>query len=452
MRGNAEIAGKAQATKKASEQTEAAAKTSITIGGDGRVSIKNADPSLLNGTQDAEVEQAFNAPKQEVEKSLAQRDADNDPLAPAYDTASKAVGYRIPRASDPDILEKLQSEDGIRALTSEMGGSKRDADAAIKALKQQRISLPQMRERVAAYRLQKFQAIQKTLQGPLDESQDIQRRNASAGVASEKARKERTDRLTKIVTETDLSETPEAEWSGVIEKSFGEPLSEFEKARVGQKGRKDVAKAFETFANKDADALGQFESAEAAATAFGRSLSDVQRERLIANWKAARGKVLKAERDESFKIEREANNARREVRMAQNADLRARAEARLERREKRLLTDAEKKERSGAVNRILKQIDKNNAEIIKNVREFRMKADDTEKPLTAAQKKYLMDRTNELKANNQRLAAELPQHGVKLKNQPKPQAEYVTQAEYDALIKGGETAESLARENIRLRK
>lgn len=195
MRGNAMVQGQEQAKSVASDQMDANVKTTVTLkanpnGGEPIVTVKDAPASLLNGTQQQDVTDAHDKPRLAVEAKLAPASApaqDQSPAAPVYDAIDKTLGYHVPRPSDPDIAEKLKTPEGIRALTIEMGGKAKDAEPAIRALKEGRITTDYMRDHVAAHRTAKLNAIYAQIKAPLDEAQDITERGGKGREESRKA-------------------------------------------------------------------------------------------------------------------------------------------------------------------------------------------------------------------------------------------------------------------------
>lgn len=312
MRGNAEMASQQQAKRLVGEQMDAAAKTSLTITPNG-ISIKNADPSLLNGTQQQDLDDAINTPHLSVAAAMdngAQAAGPDDPLEPVFAIADKHLGFRVPRPSDPDIAAKLKTPEGIRELTIEMGGTPQDADKAIRALRDGRLTVSAMRERVAAYRTKKLAAIQDTIQKPLDEAQDIQKRASDLRTLEENQlrqreqdqRAERKDYLARLddaVKNTDFSVMDPSEWRKAIEEQVG-PVSDYAAARIERKGQQDVAKALNAFMNTDKDQLGLYKSFDEAKRSFGRTMTPQQEAQFKSNWMAARGAyTLKQEKDQA---------------------------------------------------------------------------------------------------------------------------------------------------------
>lgn len=446
MRGNAEMASQQAARKVATAQMDANDKTSVTIK-NGRVTIKDADPALLDGTQQQDLQRAADAPHEAVDKALGTP----DPLEPIYAVVDRTLHRRIPRPSDPDISEKLNTPEGIRALTLEIGGTEAHAREAVKMLREGKTTRERMTANVQAYRMKNLQSIVKSLKEPLNEAQDLAKRSDDELKSQIASQKERTGRLETIFKETDLADTPQTDWHTTVEKELGAPLTDFEKARVEQKGRRDVAKALDAFMNKDADALGQFASTDEALRAFGRPVSTEQRDRLDANWKAARRKVVTEDKRLAMADEASARASRAEIRAMQSAERAARTEQRMERVAQRQLTQAEKNERHGKIQNVLKQIDENNKEIIKNARELANSA-----KLAPEDAAWLRDRRVMLRSENLRLANSLGQYGVVMKTKPKAappkQPQYVDQEHWDKLIKSGFTEQQLAADGIVLKK
>lgn len=429
MRGNAEMASGAAAKRVASEQMDAAEKTSITIDRKG-VTVKNADPSLLNGTQDQEVKDAADAPHLNVESSItdmkAAESGDDDPLAPIYDAASKHLGYRVPRPSDRDIAEKLQTPDGIRELTREMGGTDRDADAAIRALRDGKITVQQMRERVAAFRVSNFGAIQEAIKKPLDEAQDIQQNERQERTENRLQRQQYIEARNQLLDQKNIMQFgseqefvanassamdavgglragDEALLARAYRTERAKVLGDRVKSLSGEEGRLaiqsygDTPEEIERFVDEQAGAqnLSEFERTRFRRTAKG-----------LIEWRTDQ------ERKEVEAADRAARAERSEIRAIQTA---ARAEAtaaRSERTENRTIERAEKTEKQGKIDDILKGIDANNKEIIKNNREIVKPGSEISKQ----EKAYLIQRNRALQVATDDLADELEKFGVKLKS------------------------------------
>jgi hypothetical protein len=74
MRGNAELQGQEEVKREVKKQDDGLSKTSLTFNADGTATIKNVDPTMLNPTAAAtNVQQAYEAPKLNVERALEQQ-------------------------------------------------------------------------------------------------------------------------------------------------------------------------------------------------------------------------------------------------------------------------------------------------------------------------------------------------------------------------------------------
>lgn len=345
MRGNAEMAGNAQAKKVASDQMDANAKTSVTVtapkipGDEPTLTIKNATPSLVNHTQDQDVQDAHAAPHLAVASALAapaapaQPNLAGDPTE-TYDLIDKTLGYHVPRPNDPDVAEKLKTPQGIRDLTLEMGGTKHHADQAIDAIRRGNLTIDGMRERVTAFRAQRLSAMyEKAVKGPLDESQQIaQRQQAEADRQATESRQKQTqiDTETKsagarkqaLLDKTDLSliapDKLEETLKGMSDDEW--TPRDLMRARIVQ--QQHVNKAFADFTgNAEKYALGTYQSWDEAKKAFGHPLNAQQDVQGQAAWKAAHAYSMRKEKDDT------AMQALREARLERIRDQIERASA-----------------------------------------------------------------------------------------------------------------------------
>lgn len=157
MRGNAEMQGQAQARSLVRDQMTKASKTSVTLRPDGMVDLKGVDPSILNGTQDVEVTEAYEAPRRAVEQSLS-----GTPPASTQVPSAEAASRELPTRPDEvaayekmyafvdaaltrdgqspwprpyDVDELLQDPDGVRRITRLLGGTAKDAEENVRSMK-----------------------------------------------------------------------------------------------------------------------------------------------------------------------------------------------------------------------------------------------------------------------------------------------------------------------------
>lgn len=449
MRGNAEMASQSGVKRVAEKQAEQNAKTSIKINPGGTVDIKNADPAVFDGTQQQEVQDAQDAPHVAVESALATTTATDDPLAPVYDIADKHLGYRVPRPSDPDIPEKLKTPDGIRELTQEMGGTAKDADAAIRAMRDGRLTVTDMRERVAAFRAKKFEAIQKTISPALNEVQDIEKGKRDASSESRLVADQRFRVRNQLLDQANTMQFGSVdEYLASAEKTMADVggfragdreqfasayrstrakvLGDRVRALSGDEGKK----AIESYEDTPED-IQRFVDDQAGVA----NLTEFERNRLARVAKGLLEDKSDRQRKETQSIAAEARREAREVRSviaseraAAEASRKNRIEERAEDREARIT-------RQSVVTPLAKRLEELADKIRKNDIEH---AKATTSP---AEKKALQKQ-------NREMLAELRDK----RDQLSALVTFVDQADYDALIAAGHTPASIAADGIRLRK
>ena len=321
MRSAAAVQGQEQAKKVANEQQTANAKLSVTMtanpnGGPPLVNVKNAPADLLNGTQADDVKRAYAEPKEQVERKLSASGIESTPMKPdpALEEAAAALdsnfGYRVARPWDPDIAEKLKSEDGIRALAEEMGDKnpKATAKQAFKQLRGGTARAEAVIRRVQDYRAQQIQKQSQTLQSTLGQIEakkdhdEQQRRLREQFDATERQRilARKKDIIEKtpysLVDPGKLRETLEAE------NDTGVPFTEFEFRRAELRAQQTIAKDFEEFtSNAERFALGRYETWDEAKSAFGHRLSPQQEAIGRARWDSARKYVVQQDRAAAMK-------------------------------------------------------------------------------------------------------------------------------------------------------
>lgn len=327
MRGNAEMAGQAKAKQVASDQADANDKTSITLKG-GKVTIKDADPSLIDGMQDQQVQEAYNAPHVAVANALSQQQAPQQAAAPdtagIYDLVDKTVGHHVPRPTDPDIDEKLKTPEGIRALTLEIGGTRDHANRAVKEVARGQLSPQKIRETVQNWRAQNLSSLYaKSVKGPLDEAQQIgERKRAETDRQTTESRLKQTQldaekktvyaKQNASIKGIDFSMVPAGEgnagWRQAADDAndSGVPYTKEQYAIIERKAARDVEKSFDEFtSNADRFALGTYDTWEQAKGAFGHQLSPQQDAVGKARWEAAHTYVEKLDRDSAMKAKKD---------------------------------------------------------------------------------------------------------------------------------------------------
>jgi hypothetical protein len=339
MRGAAKVQGQEQAKSIASKQAAANSKMSITMkpgepGDPPFVTVKDAPADLLNGTQAADVEEAYTRPGRQVEAKIASAQPKqaaaqapavqapttppppDHPLEQAATLVDQSLGYRIARPWDPDIAEKLKSEDGIRQIAEEMGDKNPGATAhqAWRQIQHGKVSAQAVQQRVANFRLQKLEAESNRIEAAMAPA--ARQATAAQAAADRKANEERLlrnqtdaeqaaankEKLDWLRT-TDLSTIDPDKLEEAAQASTNAPWTERDLYRAKLKQQQDVNKAFLDYTDtkKDTFALGSQPSWEAAKAAFGHPLTPQQDTIGKARWQAARAYAVNKAKDESQK-------------------------------------------------------------------------------------------------------------------------------------------------------
>lgn len=348
MRGAAAVQGQEQAKAVAKSQQDGKAKMTVTMkqspdGGAPLVTVKDAPVDLLNGTQQQDLTNAYNTPKEQVEQKLsgsaaqpaqpAQSPQPAQPGAPqatapttqppadhSLEQAAAAVdaslGYRIARPWDPDIKEKLKSEAGLRQIAEEMGDRDPRATAhqAWRQLQHGKISEQAVIQRVANFRLQRIEGESQHLEAAMAPAErQTARAQAEADRKATEARLQRSqadaetaagnkEKLDWLKT-TDLSTIAPEELEQTARASTNAQWNASEINRARLKQQQDVNKAFLDYTDtkKDTFALGNQPTWAAAKKAFGHPLTPGQDSMGEALWQAAHNYTVRKQNDEDMK-------------------------------------------------------------------------------------------------------------------------------------------------------
>lgn len=338
MRGAARVQGQEQAKKVATKQADANSKMSITMkpgepGDPPFVTVKDAPADLLNGTQAADLKEAYDRPGRQVEAKIAAKGqqqatpaaappAVQPPTIPPADAApphptdvvDQTLGFHLPRGADSDIAEKLKTSDGIRQLNYELGGTEEHAKITIGALAKGKITAAEIHDRVALYRERRYAQVHEEIQAPIDAAQRVaDRRQAEADRRANEQRllQNQSDAETKAANEeklgwlraTDLSTIDPEKLEETAQASTNAPWTRNDLNRARLKQQQDVNKAFLDYTDtkKDTFALGSQPTWEAAKAAFGHPLTPQQDTIGKARWQAARAYALRKSQDEDLK-------------------------------------------------------------------------------------------------------------------------------------------------------
>lgn len=350
MRGAAKVQGQEQAKKVAASQQASNAKMTVTMkpGAAGEaplVTVKDAPADLLNGTQQADLKQAYDSPTSQVESKLSAagigaqpaaestdnpsqsapsaptiRPAQDHPLEQAASAVDAAKGYRLPRPWDSDIKEKLKSEEGLRAIAEEMGdpNPKADAHRAWRQFQKGIATPDDVAQRVAdfrAHRIEKESQLLEATMGPAQAEQDRQDRLAFAKEEERRRLKTQTDAELKAGNDEKLSwlkgfdtahlspdqleatarSATQAEWTA----------SDINRLKLKHQG--DIRNAFDKFTDgahkEDVFSLGTYDSWEEAKRSLEyESEITPEMDRVGAvRWKAAHRYAINKAKDETAK-------------------------------------------------------------------------------------------------------------------------------------------------------
>jgi len=364
MRGNGEMQAQAQVKKVAGEQMDSTSRMTVTMkpnptGGVPLVTVKDAPADLLNQTREADVKNAYDAPRKNVEDRLRQygfspKTSDVQPS----DVDSFGERYRARRELGGSVLKS--------AIMAGITGGRRDAQL-IQNLKNQRAAqnLATEQKFVDPSRDQDLQEYDQTVVSParlaidaategrqatsqyltarnqlLDQKNIIQygdedsflnsAESAMAPVGGLRvgdrelfARAFRTgrvsflnDRVSRLSgaegkTVIDSYEPGErerfiAEQSGVPPESLNErEVARFSRIFDGLQDNKYTTRLAEV--SKNRDALGTFDSAEEASTALGLDgLPQEKQQQFRADWQAARRAYVRKDQKEQLDLQLKA--------------------------------------------------------------------------------------------------------------------------------------------------
>lgn len=367
MRGAAKVQGQEMAKTVVNRQAANAAALKITMEanpndpGNPLLTIKNVTADKLNGTEAADVQKTYTTPSKQVEAKIASSSSSQTPTQPASPPAPQMqapttpppdghpleqaatlvdqnLGYRMPRPWDPDIAEKLKSEDGIRQLSEEMGDPDPQADAkrAWKQIQSGKVSMQAVQQRVANFRLQRLEAtanrIEQTM-GPAAREAD-RRQTAIDRAENQRQTRERlnqqltdaeikrdNDEKLNWLRSTDLSTIEPDKLEEVAQASTNASWTAADLNRARLKQQQDVNKAFLDYTDtkKDTFALGTQPTWEAAKAAFGHPLTPQQDSIGRARWQAAHAYAVKQQQNEDIKRQHADDQHELAVMRLQNA-------------------------------------------------------------------------------------------------------------------------------------
>lgn len=306
MRGGAAVAGDQAARRGAERLFDLSRKMRVTLHGDGRVDVKGAPEEFLRGELLAQnIVAESHAPREAVEQTLSSGSQEDqvpksDPLEPLYQIVDKHVGYRIPRPTDPDIFEKLQTLEGVAELNRELGQPPEAAGRTWKNLRSGKRTADQLHRFIAEFRVRKLASIAEAMRPAIDEVQDITSRTASAEKEKLETQRSKIDRLTTIVDQADFSEYPDQEWRSIVEDRFGEPVSDFQMSRITKKAIRDQRTRAISDYKEFKSSIGNFDTLEAAQQAFPwySALDESKKEQFAADWRvSARNRIADEKKD-----------------------------------------------------------------------------------------------------------------------------------------------------------
>jgi hypothetical protein len=343
MRTNAEVQGRAQATKIAEEQKEKASNTKIELNPDGSITAKNIDPSILNGTQDQEIRDAAQKPKDAVNAKL------------------EGFGFVPKDTNIVDSPEKVDQYTERYRARRQLGGSVIKS-ALMAGLTGGRTD-EKLRENLQNQNAAQNSATLQKYVSPI-EDQNLEAGRLAASMAGEQrlsiqaSQKEDQDAV-ELISKTDWTAIPTHEREAALADLMGDP----EKARrygrvvrrvVQQQDEKKRVGAIESF-RKDNAALGQFKSWDEAKKAVGVPMRPEEEGPARADFEAARNSTLEKRQEQELKWVREKRLSDAEDRRVRGAE------------EKE---SPEEKRNSKQIDDLTSRIDKNNERIRANSLKF----------------------------------------------------------------------------------
>ena len=354
MRGAAKVQGQEQAKKVSASQQASNARMTVTMkpGAAGEpplVTVKDAPADLLNGTQQSDLRKTYDAPTNQVESKLAatgiaehtkpqatdaaspsgveasaipttQPDTSH-PLEQAAVAVDAAKGYRLPRPWDPDIREKLKSEEGLRAIAEEMGDPdpKADAHRAWRQI-QKGIATPDgVAQRVADFRAQRIEkeshALQATLAPYEQDKEAAQRENdRKASEARQLQALKDTEqravytRWNAIKDKTDWANIPKDQRRQTFDDQNDTGVSPTDAVynQIDRVADRQVREFFDEFFVKKSETyqLGHYPTFESAKMAYGHDFADKNEESRARNaWSSAHAYTQRQIADDAAKQE-----------------------------------------------------------------------------------------------------------------------------------------------------
>src|SRR5260221_1677787 len=140
-----------------------------------RVDIVAPDAAVVSGEWRLDTKSGHEAATGTAPTSAPATPSDDHPLERAASAVDNALGYRLPRPWDPDIADKLKSEEGLRSIAFEMGDKNPSATAhqAWRQLQAGKAAPEAVAQRVANFRLQKIESESIRLQETLSRQKTV---------------------------------------------------------------------------------------------------------------------------------------------------------------------------------------------------------------------------------------------------------------------------------------
>jgi hypothetical protein len=324
MRSAAKVQGQEQAKTVVNQQQSANSKLSVTMtanpdGGPPLVNVKNAPADLLNGTQQADAQAAYNTPREQVEKKLSGGTESAAPSAPVTAppaehpleqaaAALEASGVAVVRPWSDEIKNAVTSEAALAAVGERLGipDARKHAHQAWKQIESGRVGKAAVVQRLANMAAGQIEQRSHDLQATLSPYEE-KKQQEQARIDHERTQKRLEQQLSDterekvlshkqaIIKDTDFSLVDPSKIRAELDAQnvSGVPFTEFEYRRAEQKAKQDVAKAFEDFtSNREKYALGDYGTWQEAKAAFGHTLTESQDKQGAARWDAARRYTL----------------------------------------------------------------------------------------------------------------------------------------------------------------
>lgn len=423
--GSGKATSEGRAEKKANEQETAAANTKITINGDGSLDIKGATPEMLQGREQQALAETRDAPLIEARRVAAEMGfpvKDASPDAVRRDLSSFRGSYREARKV------------GAKPIWAAVAGIAGARGKPLVGL-QEDVAYARAKETMDAYRASK---------PVLAEERAEQSAQANAAKARRTA-------VLAAIDKGDLTNlTPEfvAARAGLDPTELGEDDLRSIEARRRSLSAKDArdrrGRVARVINDLDADALTPENVAKLA------EVDDLAPEEVSSL--SARRKALedKARRDEDRDLRaerREIRAAAAEARAAAAAERAEASAARGERREQATLKRQEAEAKTKQIDKVVADMEETYEQMQANSRTFAKSEDADERAELQRQNAALrVAQTKQREALDALLGK---------KAAPKSEAgavEYVNEREWKALLATGETAASLAKQGIRLKR